>query len=261
MDNKNNTVTFVTNIFHIYEKNYHPEKTIEWRINNFKLLAQTGINICLYVCDIYKPLINDFIAQYSNVKIIELNVPYIETQIYKLCQIDNLELPYVRNNEKDTKEYISLMNCKIEFVNDAIKKNPFNNNVFSWIDFSIAYLFKNKNNTLKQLENLGKNNYVNTFLAIPGCYTNKLYYNDVSNILNNVNWRFCGSFFIGDKESIINFYNLYIDVYKIFVEKYKKLIWEVNIWAYMEATYKLPCIWYLAGHNDSIINIPNYLYN
>jgi hypothetical protein len=34
------------------------------------------------------------------------------------------------------------------------------------------------------------------------------------------------------------------------------LVWEVNYWAWLEAEGYISPIWYLADHNDTIINIP-----
>lgn len=69
-------------------------------------------------------------------------------------------------------------------------------------------------------------------------------------------WRFCGGFFIGDKNSLLSFYDVSIARFEEFLNLTKKLVWEVNYWAWLELMGYISPVWYLADHNDSIINIP-----
>jgi hypothetical protein len=98
------------------------------------------------------------------------------------------------------------------------------------------------------------------FLAIPGCH-NKLTNYDNNNLelqeeLRTICWRFCGGFFWGDKSSLVEFYKLYIENFPLFIERYKTLVWEVNFWAWLELNFNWSPNWYLADHNDSIIDVP-----
>jgi hypothetical protein len=69
-------------------------------------------------------------------------------------------------------------------------------------------------------------------------------------------WRFCGGFFLADKESFLEFHDLFFDKYPDFLRQHKRLIWEVNYWAWLEHECGWSPNWYAADHNDSIINIP-----
>ena len=84
--------------------------------------------------------------------------------------------------------------------------------------------------------------------------------NDIDYIKNNICWRFCGGFFIGDKESLIDFYNLSFNNYSEFLIATKTFLWEVNYWAWLESYKNFSPIWFSGDHNDSIINIPSDLY-
>jgi hypothetical protein len=73
---------------------------------------------------------------------------------------------------------------------------------------------------------------------------------------NNVVWRFCGGFLIGDKKSLIHFYIMSNDYFLRFLNQTRKIVWEVNYWAWLENLGLISPTWYLANHNDTIVNIP-----
>ena len=89
--------------------------------------------------------------------------------------------------------------------------------------------------------------------AIPGCWDHK--YNNVhtGHVTDFIFWRFCGGFFIGDAESILKFDDLYKTKYPEFITAYRKLVWEVNFWAWLEVNSDWAPEWYAAGHDDTII--------
>jgi len=249
-----NTVTFVTSFIKIYNNDL-PNKSLYWRVQQFYDLAATGINIILYISDCYYEIFKDTLTLYTNIKIIKIN-DLQHFIIYKLYEQykDVITLPSYRNTEKDTIEYMLLMNAKIEFINDAIQLNYFNNEYFAWIDFSITYIFKNKNKTLDYLKIISTYNYTDSFLKIAGC-NNKINKNNHYDITERINWRFCGGFFIGDIKSLNIFYTKYVENIHIFFSLYKKLVWEVNYWAWLEANDIIKPIWFLADHDDTIIHI------
>jgi hypothetical protein len=255
----NDETTFVTCLIKIYEEEPYEEKNIDWRIERFREIANTGIKICVYGCPKYNEILRSLENEFpDNVKI--MNLKYNETKIYELCSKSELTLPEYIHENKDTFEYMRLMNLKIEFVNDAIIKNIWNSTNFAWMDFSISYLFKNKEETLKKMKQISKLNYgvEKDYMFFPGC-TDRIPENNPDKILNYINWRFCGSFFIGNKNSLKYFYQKYLEEFAKFIDKYGKLVWEVNFWAWMEANTDCKIIWVSSDHNDNIINIPPYL--
>lgn len=247
-------VTFVTCCIKLYENEVY--KDIEWRIKMFRLMVSTGIKIVCYGCEHTIPILTELEKEFSNLKILELDVPYRNTTIYNLCQNYKHSLPALKNGCKDTVEFLTLMNSKTVFMNDAIKKNYWGSDVFAWIDFSIWGIFNKQIETNKNIYELSKKKFINNFLVFPGCW------NQIQNgvFCESICWRFCGGFFIGDKNSIINFHELSIKYFPVFLEKYGKIVWEVNFWSWLETNNYLKPIWYYSDHNDEIIKIPEFLY-
>ena len=252
-------ITFVTCFVHIYQEEPYQHKTHEWRLEHFKMIAATGVQICVYGCSETTPYLELCAQEYPNVRVLTMDIPYQETPIYKSCLGPELTLPERRNFKKDTVEYMALMNSKIEFVYDAIQKNPWNSRMFAWMDFSMAYIFNDKPNTLEYLKNFANSKFKETVMAVPGCWM-PIPPNNSSAIINNIHWRFCGTFFMADKVSMLRFHQLYREHYDRFIEAEKKMVWEVNVWAWLEANTNWNPQWYDSDHNDRIIRIPECIY-
>ena len=139
-------VTFVTSFFQIYDPNDTPpnNRTNEWRIKQFELLAQTGIRICVFVTVEFYDLLLEIAQKYpENVKIMP-PVSLEEMAIHKIAKTaGDLSMPPQRSEKKDTFLYMVTMHAKIELVSQVRMENPWETSHFAWIDFSIAYIFKN----------------------------------------------------------------------------------------------------------------------
>lgn len=246
------TITFVTSIIKIYDEPIQ-NKDIEWRLSKFRIIAETGIQICLYICPEYYKDVSEFIKEYPNIKIgkiVSLEDTFV-SRVVNTSTMQSVTLPNNRNQEKDTKNYMILINSKVEFVNDAIQQNLWSSTHFAWIDFSIAYVFHDTKRSQEFLSTLSKRTFASSFLTLPGCWQNA---NSI--MLDDINWRYCGGFLLGDKESIVHFYNLYQEHWPLFIEKYQKLVWEVNFWSYLEHIVpQWKPIWYKADHNDTILHL------
>lgn len=256
-------VTFVTAWFNIYDDKVYNNKTEEWRFEHFELLLKTGIQICIFVSEDMYDKINEFCNKYENLKILR-TMKLEDTRSYEICSTaEDISMPSVTHSIKDTFEYMALMDAKIEFVNWAIKDDPFNSTHFAWIDFSIAYLLKDKKEEgLSFLRFLSKQNIRTPLFAIPGCI-GKLddecgqEIRSLNALLDRPFWRFSGSFFLGDKESLVSFYNVFFENLPLFLNQYKKMLWEVNYWGWLEGTGKWSPEWYLGYHDETIFNIPS----
>ena len=265
-------ITYVTAFMKIYNTPYN-NRDDAYYLSRFKEIANTGIHICVYTDNL--DLFKDF--NLNNVKIFEMKVK--DTWVYQTIQqkggceewagdgagtedVGNkkLSLPQHRSFEKDIPKFMAVMNSKIDFVKDAIDINPFHTSHFAWIDFGISYIFKNLVQCQKLLQLYDSLQLDAQFLCIPGCL-GKLSITDLESYLNQVNWRFCGGFFIGDKASIQQFHTLHREFFPRFLEEHRKLVWEVNFWAWLEAVVTdWNPIWFQADHNDSIIEIPTKFY-
>jgi hypothetical protein len=253
-------VTFVTSYIKIYEDDYDITKTFQKRLELFLKLADTGINICIFVSPEFQEIFTEICEKYENIKLIDIcSKDELRFSNTYFPQADSCELPNKRSNIKDTKNYMYLMNSKIDFVKKVIDKNPFSTDYFSWFDFSLPYIFKNVDKSIQEIKKISQRNYRHHFLTIPGCWDYTI--NDINYIKNNICWRFCGGFFMGDKNSLIDFYNLSIHNFAKFLSTSKTVLWEVNYWAWLESNTYFKPLWYSGDHNDSIINIPDHLYS
>ena len=255
--------TFVTAFMNIYPKDDpYAGKDIRWRFDRFFKLVETGIQICVYVDESGEELLQQCVELFPDTIRIMRVMNIYDTRIHKLCeQYDAIDLPQYRNKPKDTYEYMVLMNSKIEFMYDTIQKNPWNSTHFAWIDFNVAHVFKNIQETQEYLKLIGNSRLTRDFLLIPGCWYSLLPDSSEEiiqkSVLDTIHWRFCGGFFIGDRQSIIKFYDLYQEYFPDFLFQYRQLTWEVNFWAWLE--WKIPDWnpnWFLADHDDSIVRIP-----
>jgi hypothetical protein len=172
-----------------------------------------------------------------------------DLKIWNLIHEDlNYELPGNRNTLKDTREYLWKTHIPFELLKKTIEKNPFQTSHFSWISYSARFLIKKQSTFtyLRDLTNFKKG------LLLPGCMANTV--NDVSELLDDICWRFSGGFFVGDAESIINMYEVYVLELEEFLKIHRKIIWEVNFYAYLERYCKeWKASWYYGNHDDSMI--------
>lgn len=268
--NTHANITFVTGIFHIYVQDYDTiNKTIEKRIEHFEKIASLGLCICVYTDDIYINLISPLESKYSNVRVYNINNIWTseigKTLLeYKKQSNKEIELPKVRNSLKDTKEFLLIMNMKIELVKKAMNANIFNSNYFMWFDFGIAYIFKDTSNTLEYIKSIEQMNFVNKFIHIPGCWNEKQMISfglcDANNFNNymkdRIMWRFCGGIILGDMQTLNDFYDISVGSYLEFFNVYNTLVWETNYWAWIEKYKNFNIDWTYADHNDGIFNIP-----
>jgi hypothetical protein len=248
--------TFVTAYLKVYDEEYDISRTFENRLTHFMFLLELDINICIFIEPELRERFNELENKYKNLKVIDC-MKIEELELFKLGQ-ENPELcnlPKNRNEVKDTRNYMFLMLAKLEFLKKAIDKNPHDTDYFCWFDFSLPYIFKDMNNTLSKIKNISTTQFKDNFIYIPGCWNFKV--DNLDFLSNNVVWRFCGGFLIGDKNSLKHFYAASNDNFLSFLTETKTVVWEVNYWAWLESKGLIEPIWYLAYHDDSIISIPD----
>ena len=267
-------VTFVTSFFNIYETDYDAKKTIPWRVERFEEMARTGINICVYTSPDYAKYIDT--EKFPNIRLMDAGVATPRTPPAPVGSNDAgteialavndlwvagvvqgaaapVELPSVRNETKDTAAYLTVINSKTQFMADTVQKNPFGTTHFAWVDFNLSHVLFNGEPSLRYLKDLGQRTFKPKMFAIPGCWDHKYNNVHIGHVTECIFWRFCGGFFIGDAESILRFDELYKAKYPEFIAAHRKLVWEVNFWAWLEVNSDWAPEWYPAGHDDTII--------
>lgn len=259
------STTFVTAYLKVYDEESDNTRTFdnrliyltfENRLIYFMLMLELGINICIFIDPEFRERFDQLEKKYTNLKIID-SMKIEDLELYKLGNSypELCNLPINRNNLKDTSNYMFLMLAKLEFLKKAIDVNPFNSTNFCWFDFSLAYIFKDVNNTLLKIKKISNTTFKEPFLYMPGCWNFKV--DAMDYLKNNIVWRFCGGFLIGDKETLKRFYTTSDNCFLTFLNETKTIVWEVNYWAWLESKGLIKPIWYLSGHDDSIVDIPN----
>lgn len=228
---------FVSALINLHEDR-SKEKSTEERFKFFHKLEETGVRIHLFlsrdITDYYPP---------ANVSVEYIDLHELDT--YKELEGLEYSLPSSRNLHKDTANYMILMNSKIEFIHRAMKSVEATH--YAWIDFSIFHVLS-KEETPAHIHLLGNQPFTQG-IFVPGCW------NKCEPSFSKICWRFCGGFFIGDRDSIKKFYEVYRNNFKETVIM-KGLAWEVNVWAWFEYTNKIEFNWYKGDHNDTILDVP-----
>ena len=245
------TLTFVTAFMDIYGR-VHNNKPNSMRFQHFKGIASTGIPIVLFIDQVnYDELLPELPLTH-NVKFVIMN--FEDFEFTKMTRsFGDLSLPPIRCMKKDTVEFMTLMHAKIECMVRTIQTNPFDTDHFAWMDFSLSYIFKDPSKSFDQLVWLSQQQFKSKLFVIPGCWS-KGYMLD--QMWERILWRFCGGFFLADRESLLYLYELYMEVYPTLLQESKRMVWETNVWAYLEEKNGWKPDWFSADHNDSMIYIP-----
>ena len=226
----------VTSYYDIYN---NPDSVVTY-LTLFTDLGNSGIPIILFT----ESHLESHFKEFPCVTVV--CVPLEQFELYRIGCNYNGELPSNRNATKDTKEFLSLMNTKIEFIKKAAERTE--DDTFLWVDFGILKIVKNREQFISKLKSINERKFTN--ISIPGCWVNSSF------SVNTVNWRFCGGFLVIPRHHIDTFYNHSKNVLTDFctLPQYK-LTWETNIWYVIEYCVGKDIEWYLADHNDSIINL------
>jgi len=233
----------------------HTEKSAATRLEHFRTLASSGIDLLVFVSPSYLSLVDEIQVEFPNILRIEPIEMEALATVQAIRSFPSLQLPASLTSHKDTHGFLELMLSKIDFVHAAM---PFTDaEHLAWIDFNIAHVFQSVD-ALHALQQLGNRRRLQTPLlalaAIWGQNTNA----DLDSLLSAVNWRFAGGFFVGDRQSLEQWYALSCDALPLFLRQTNTLVWEVNFWAWLEQTYprSFSPYAYSSDHDDTLIRVP-----
>jgi hypothetical protein len=154
-----------------------------------------------------------------------------------------LLLPQQRNQQKDTQEFLALMNTKVEMIWRAL---PYiKTSHVAWIDAGILKIVKDKPRVAKAFQNHSTFSWPNR-VAIPGCWKSPLV-----NLYHTVSWRFCGGFFVCPTTLLPTFYEKVTHLLEAW-NAAGHLAWEVNVWADLEVKDPSLFAWWPADHNETM---------
>lgn len=237
-------LTYVT--AYLYDEGDDPNLIAgeEWSIQQLITLSKIGIPLVIFVLSSYETTIRQFIDQ-TNIVIYPIQKTDLWT--YQVVCSGSFATPLHCDANKDTFAHLWRTHTCVELVNRAVDKNPFGSTHFAWINYSTPYLFSKRAETEEFLRVLSRYQFVQEMLVMPGFTPTHC-----ENVLDGIQWRFCGGFFIGDGKSLAKWYRFYVDAFPAFLRKYNTLVWEVNFWAYIEQN-GWAVSWYSANHSDSLI--------
>lgn len=238
-------VTYVSALYDIYNKHNVSQKLIE----DVQDLFNCPIKLYLFADSFYFEKLQN-LNKTSNIHIIFL--PIEELHIYNLIVSNeaHLHLPENRNFEKDTIQYMALMNTKVEFLYRAVAKDLVQTEYVGWIDAGISKIFSQKEQSFRKITHAHVSN-LDTVL-MPGCY---LSFPSLNELFSRVNWVCMGGFFICKLSFLSKFHNICLETVGFFLIN-KHIAWEVNVWAEIMKKYPHIFVWYKADHNDCFTNFP-----
>lgn len=235
-------ITFVTSLYDLYNtklvnKNY---------IDSARIYFAQNISIIVFTDEFYQPFLQEVAG--DNVQVIKLSLTDIHIYNMLISNSHNLQLPHLRSQGKDTHEYLSLMNSKVELMMRA--KQFTDSEYLAWLDIGCNKHFKDSTACFSRL-----NNYIGNLknkVIIPGCYLRPLSFEDLT---RQVYWIFLGTYFLCHRNFIENFYNKsLVSLLKFACKGY--LIWEVNVWIDIMQHNPHFFYWYLANHDETYTNLP-----
>ena len=207
----------------------------------------------------------------SSIRFVPLQDLRCETWASKI-DLQRCPLPERRNDHKDTLIHIWNTLHKIPCMSHCVRENPYQTPFFFYLDFDVFELFREPATETYLREHYGhtqRRGHKSLFfpnqsdvLYIPGCW-DKLDRSFVKSpeYKHNIHWRFCGASVFGSARSVLHFDQYYTQYFETYVlQNDMCLSWEVNYWAWLEATFESSVVgiqWIPGDHNDTLVELPN----
>jgi hypothetical protein len=174
-----------------------------------------------------------------------------DTQTYKLLSTAT-RIPEQRNMEKDTHEYLKLINSKVEFMKLAAEIVKPATDFYMWLDAGLSKVMSSPAVFSGLRDSLST--YDSNAICIPGPWP-KFNKEPHEAYVRGVYWRFCGGHIIIPRAHVVSFFEASLEANRILIEKTGGATWEVMVWAYIESrmpdkSFRIQ--WVLGDHNDSM---------
>lgn len=232
-----NAIVYVTAFLDLRTEDKSPAT----RIAHFRRLAATGIPLRVFVSRCYAAAIEEICREAPNTvihRVLELE----DTWTYSECVKHRDRMPAHRTTTKDTFEFLTLMNAKVEFVEEVARASGAAH--LAWIDFNVWHVVQDADVVQTRLRSISRVDGV----YVPGCWP------AAAVAWDRIGWRFCGGFFVGDRAALLAFAAQYRASLRRYLDA-DGMTWEVNVWARLEQEGWTPR-WYKADHNDSLFAVP-----
>lgn len=202
--------------------------------NWFVQLAKSGAFVRLFVDPSIYETVQPWL-QWATIDVIPMSMP--ELPLWKEYGAAGAQLPAFRNEQKDTQEYMLLMNSKTDLMVQAG-----NTGRLTWVDAGIARILSDPGlafTRLREIDEMPVDELAP--VTIPGPQDKQPVNFD------HVQWRFGGGFFTGGAAAINMFNTACLQKLRSIKPR---LTWEVNIWNALEQD-GFPIKWVYGDHNDS----------
>jgi len=268
------SVTFVSAYYTLEDTPHFQQHPHEWDPHALLSILETGVHLCLYLSPTcpHESMFRSWAETYTHFRIMPERVHYRDLFAYRcFAQAEPAcQLPANRNLAKDTLEYMVYMHARTELMGRVVNENPWSTSHFAWVDYQLPNMFSRKTESLALLREIATHVFPENVLYVAGCW-GKLDMEVRSSVVGQIHWRFCGPFFLGDGESLRTWDRMCREKLPGFLREYGTFPWEVNYWAWIEATTRngellrddmapMPSrawsiTWYRGDHNDSILDL------
>lgn len=223
----------------LYDIGHQEDRVMELRYL-FEEIATSGLPITVCTESSLLPL---FTQVPSSVRILTLPKECLE--LYSIAMAYTGDLPVHRNGSKDTKEYLALMNTKIEWllrVSDIVEDDT-----FVWLDMGILKHIRDKGRFLEVLGQIHHQSFDK--VVLPGWSDSHTFSVDI------VTSHFFGCLFVVPRRHLAAFYNHSKTVLTdMCTQSIYKLCWETNIWTIIDMCAMYDAIrWYACDQDDSLL--------
>lgn len=198
-------------------------------VSRFRLIESMGIPTVLF-------LDQSLLSQYhfdSHVKVIGKSL--LDLHPYAMWKDQGVG-PIYRNDQKDRVAYLAIQNSKTLLMEEALGSS----NRVSWVDFGIAHVLKQPQDSLGGLRRLPS---IPSGILAPSAA-------QLTDHLDRVSWAFLGGFISMDAASLRDWNSLLVREWELC---WPQASWEVNYWSRITKRYDLPVQFYRADHDDSIL--------
>ncbi|XP_061186232.1 uncharacterized protein LOC133194253 [Saccostrea echinata] len=206
---------FVTALYDIGRENWtHFKRSFDEYLSYFRNVLRLNVKMIIYSDESVQKVVLDERKNLHH-KTQSYSLPFTDLEYYRFRQ--HIEHVLVSPEFRDSNEmlnypeafsskYLILMNNKVSFLSDAVRKNPFNSTHFFWIDAGYGHgddLTKWKNFQPRVL--LSKRNKI-TYIVL----NDPALYKDIKDLHKvQIVPAFNGEFFGGDAGAILKYEKLY----------------------------------------------------
>jgi len=233
-------ITYVTYLIHVSDDRVEYTQRLKW----LEPLLSLNIDLIIFTDEFYK----DKLPVVSNLRTRIVVVDYTSLDTVRAIQdAGPLYLPYTRNLEKDTLNFMCLMNSKPELL--ALAKDMCTTPYLAYLDAGLSKVLKTPSQTLARLESLKVTSI--PLVLLPGCHPIGPR-EGFPGLWKGIHWMLSGGFFVVPRTCVDEFYGLHMAALKKYLAL-KSITWEVNVWASFANSVKERVVWYNGPHNDEMI--------